>query len=110
MSKKPRKSLDDALAQQFVYGENQDSSASEEPKPEAKQESSPSPSSSTKKPKESNLMDKLQTPSKEATVRFTVDMPESMHRKLSVLAAKTGKKKVEIVRVLLGEMLDEVNE
>ncbi|MEG4204403.1 hypothetical protein QUA20_10785 [Microcoleus sp. Pol7_A1] len=40
-------------------------------------------------------MSKLQAPDKEATVRFTVDMSESLHRKLSVLAAKTGRKKVD---------------
>ncbi len=36
-------------------------------------------------------MDKLQVQPKEATKRFTVDLPESMHRKLSILAAKTGR-------------------
>ena len=35
-------------------------------------------------------MSKLQAPDKEATVRFTVDMSETLHRKLSMLAAKTG--------------------
>ena len=35
-------------------------------------------------------MSKLQAPDKEATVRFTVDMSESVHRKLSVLAACDG--------------------
>ena len=40
-------------------------------------------------------MSKLQVPDKEATVRFTVDMSESLHRKLSVLAAKTGRQKVD---------------
>ena len=45
--------------------------------------------------KQPNLMSKLQAPDKEATVRFTVDMSESLHRKLSMLAAKTGRKKVD---------------
>ncbi len=40
-------------------------------------------------------MSKLQAPDKEATVRFTVDMSETLHRKLSMLAAKTGHKKVD---------------
>ena len=39
-------------------------------------------------------MSKLQAPDKEATVRFTVDMSETLHHKLSMLAAKTGRKKV----------------
>jgi predicted DNA-binding protein len=54
-------------------------------------------------------MGKFQTPPKEATVRFTVDLPASMHRKLSILAARTGKKKAEIVRVLLDEALENVD-
>jgi len=32
-------------------------------------------------------MSKLQAPDKEATVRLTVDMSETLHRKLSMLAA-----------------------
>jgi len=40
-------------------------------------------------------MSKLQAPDKEATVRFTVDMSETLHRKLSMLTAKTGRKKVD---------------
>ncbi len=44
-----------------------------------------------------------------ATVRFTIDMSESLHRKLSMLvAARTGGKKVAIVRVLLEEALKNV--
>jgi len=39
-------------------------------------------------------------------IRLTIDLPKSMHRKLSVLAAKTGRKKAEIVRLLLDEALD----
>lgn len=61
-----------------------------------------------KLPSPSRLMDKFQVPPKEATVRFTVDLPMSMHRKLSLLAARTGKKKAEIVRVLLDETLKDL--
>jgi hypothetical protein len=73
----------------------------------------PQPEASAPEPvriqsKEPSLMSKLQAPDKEATVRFTVDMSESLHRKLSVLAAKTGRKKVDIVRMLLEEGLREV--
>ena len=59
--------------------------------------------------KEPSLISKLQAPDKEATVRFTVDMSESLHRKLSMLAAKTGRKKVDIVRMLLEDALKEVD-
>ena len=61
--------------------------------------------------KQPSLMSKLQAPDKpdkEATVRFTVDMSETLHRKLSMLAAKTGRKKVDIVRMLLENGLKEV--
>ncbi len=54
-------------------------------------------------------MSKLQAPDKEATVRFTVDMSESLHQKLSLLAAKTRRKKVDIVRMLLEEGLKDVD-
>ena len=40
-------------------------------------------------------MSKLQAPDKEAMVRFTMDVSESLHSKLSMLAARTGRKKVD---------------
>jgi hypothetical protein len=138
MTKKSRKPLNDALAEQFVYGgeseavkgdSQRERFAEREPdartdetslpteveQEEKKETSSPTveaaqPVTSTKAKKESSLMDKLQIESKEATIRFTVDLPESMHRKLSVLAAKTGRKKAEIVRMLLDEALKEVED
>ena len=119
-SRKGRKSLDDILAQKFIYGEK---APSKEHKLSSKQNSSlaaseqPSESSANaplevaeKPSKNLPLMDKFKTPPKEATIRFTVDLPASMHRKLSLLAAKTGKKKAEIVRVLLDEALGDVSE
>jgi hypothetical protein len=127
--RKNRKSLDDALARQFIYGGKQDESErelkeEETPSEPPKQQSSPSKSESVaarnaagtplglaeKTPKSSLLIDRFQTPPKEATVRFTVDLPASMHRKLSLFAARTGKKKAEIVRVLLNEALERVND
>ena len=43
-------------------------------------------------------------------VRFTVDLPESMHRKLSILSAKTGRTKADIVRMLLDEKLKDLED
>lgn len=108
--RKSRKPLDDALAKQFIYGEKQPKA---EAMPAAEQTASEIPSepaspSPEKASSSSRLMDKLQAAPKEATVRFTVDLPESMHRKLSILAARTGKKKAEIVRVLLVETLQDI--
>ncbi|MEG3874214.1 hypothetical protein [Microcoleus sp. Z1_B5] len=48
-------------------------------KPEQPEASAPEPVSIQSK--EPSLMSKLQAPDKEATVRFTVDMSESLHRK-----------------------------
>ncbi len=120
--KKSRKSLDDILASQFIYGEKPQETAKElslkqtSSKPPSLQ---PSPSErravmpqggTPKTPNDSPLVNKFQAPPKEATIRFTVDLPASMHRKLSLLAARTGKKKAEIVRVLLDEALEDVLE
>jgi hypothetical protein len=43
--------------------------------------------------KKFSLVSKLQAPDKEATARFTVDMSESLHRELSMLASKRGARK-----------------
>lgn len=114
---KKRKPMDDAMAQ-FVFGTpepevNTEPTTESEtlipspPEPEAAPPSlSLEPSS---QPKKTSLMSKLQAPDKEATIRFTVDMPESLHRKLSMVAAKTGRKKVDIVRMLLEEGLSDVD-
>lgn len=119
---KKRKPLDSAM-EAFVFGEAESERATQ-PVALAKPEvaTSPAPQIPTVAPpvseilapeslpiqsKESSLMSKLQAPDKEATVRFTVDMSESLHRKLSMLAAKTGRKKVDIVRMLLEDGLKE---
>lgn len=104
MSKKERKSLgnDEELARQFVYQE--DSPPVSTPLQLNK------PESSNKQAQKTDLVSKLETPAREATVRLTVDLPESMHRKLSILAARTGKKKAEIVRLLLDDTLQDIED
>lgn len=117
---KKRKSLDDTLASEFVYGQKavepqpvtseveEEIEIIEEPEPEPPPKKS---TAKTTKAKKSSIVSKLQQESvKEATVRLTVDLPQSMHRKLSMLAASTGKKKAEIVRLLLDEALEEVDD
>ena len=134
MSTKKRKPLGSAM-EEFVFGTNEAAlpltapqAAPPAPTPAASliTETAPTPESalpaltpaqpeaSAAEPipapsKESSLMSKLQSPDKEATVRFTVDMSETLHRKLSMLAAKTGRKKVDIVRMLLEDGLKEVD-
>jgi hypothetical protein len=84
---KKRKPLsnDDALAKQFVYGQP-----------------------TTSESKKDNSMPEVEALPKERMIRLTADRPKSMYRQLSILAARTGKKKVEIVRELLDAALQDV--
>ena len=110
--------LDDALASEFVYGQKQEEKpqpVTEQVEEEITKEPEPPPkkttASKTVKTKKTSIVSKLKQDSeKEPTVRLTVDLPQSMHRKLSMLAASTGKKKAEIVRFLLDEALQEVDD
>jgi Ribbon-helix-helix protein, copG family. len=103
--KQIRKPLSDVLAQEFVYGEN--SAPAVTPEPITTIEISQPPP--IPQP-ETTFMERLQVQPKEGTKRFTVDLPESTHRKLSMLAARTGRSKAEIVRLLLDEALENVQE
>ncbi|MBD1944866.1 CopG family transcriptional regulator [Coleofasciculus sp. FACHB-712] len=81
---KKRKPLDDDdnLAKQFVF---------QQPTP------TPKESSTESKPKE-------------VMVRISADLTQSMYKKLSILAARSGRKKVEIIRTLLEEALRDVKD
>jgi hypothetical protein len=136
-AKKPRKSLGDTLANNFVYGDNAPIPAAEpiveqvEPIAPARREAviktvetvvyqveplikavateETLAPISTQPP--TSLMSRLMqnTPEKEPTVRLTVDLPQSTHKKLSILCANTGMKKVEVVRMLLNDALKDTN-
>ncbi len=116
MTGKKRKSLDDSLANEFVFGgdKTEDQPLNEQEEIEQPVESAPEVESvsptTENKDKELSLMEKLQVQPKETTKRFTVDLEESMHRKLSILAAKTGRSKADIVRLLLDEALKDIEE
>lgn len=121
MNRKKRKSLDDSLASEFVFGDNESEEAAPAPeKIESEAEvtteaesisTTPMPEKPAKKSnKESSLMQKLQLEAKEPTKRFTIDLQESVHRKLSILAAKTGRTKADIVRMVLDDVLEDVEE
>ncbi|MEL7037780.1 MAG: CopG family transcriptional regulator [Cyanobacteria bacterium J06592_8] len=134
MNTKKRKSLNDALAQQFVFGSQPEPEPEVEvepelepevelePEPELEPESEPevelepepepkvqkkSRTSTKTKKKELNVNDRLQPVEREATVRITVDLPESLHKRLSIYCATSGNKKAEVVRVLLDEYLSQ---
>lgn len=104
MNKRRKLSDDDGLASEFVFGDR----AQQQPPPEAAPPL-PAPEPSPRQ-KTSPIVERMQVPEKEATVRLTVDLPRSMHQKLSLLAAQTGRKKAEIVRTLLAETLAEMDE
>ena len=114
---KKRKPLDDSLASEFVFGgDKPQTGAAPTPdiEPETEENSLIEPTEelpATEKPnKKSSLMEKLQLEAKEGTKRFTIDLRESVHRKLSILAAKTGRTKADIVRMLLDDALEDVDE
>ncbi len=105
----------------FVFGGDQPRTETEAvPTPEVEavtttEEESTSIAPMPKKPvdkpsKELSLMEKLQVEAKEGTKRFTIDLRESVHRKLSILAAKTGRSKADIIRMVLDDVLKDVEE
>lgn len=101
-----RKPLNDTLAEQFVYGEPKIT----QPEIAGPQSLELEPQNQPGVAKKPTFMEKLHQEPKEATVRLTVDLPKSMHQRLSILAATTGQKKATIIRVLLEEKLDELQE
>ena len=116
---KKRKSLDDSLASEFVFGGDKPETE-ETPTPEieevktVEEESKPiepiEPKSDVQLNTSSSLMEKLQVEAKEGTKRFTIDLRESVHRKLSILSARTGRSKADIIRMVLDDVLKDVEE
>lgn len=115
--KKSRRSLNDDDAQSFVFGDTQIETTElveiepEPAKPAKKARTSPKPA---KTPTQttgdfmSQLLDK--TADKEPTVRITVDLPQSTHQKLSMFCARTNTKKADIIRGLLNEALERLED
>ena len=46
---------------------------------------------------------------KEASIRFTVDLPASLNKRLSQLSLDTGKPKTELVRTILSQALNAID-
>lgn len=102
-----RKPLDETLVNEFVYGESSTKLQNNEIKDNKNSEKT---DKSPKQKKENKtIMDKIieNNDTKERTIRFTVDLPESLHTKLSILAAKSKRKKAEIVRILINDVLED---
>lgn len=109
--RKSRKSLDDSLASEFVYGTPQPKNEpiEEIPPVEVEPAKKLKPTSKSKPQKKGSVMSQLleSATEREATIRLTVDMPQSLHTKLSMLCARTGRKKADVVRLLLNEALQD---
>jgi len=45
----------------------------------------------------------------EPNIRFTVDLPRSLHRRLDQLSTDSGKPKTELVRIIIRRALDNIN-
>jgi hypothetical protein len=89
-----RKSLDQSLADKFIYG------AKEEKIEQAVEKDLDFAPLDT-------IADKVQQEPKvkESTKRFTVDLPTSLHKRFSVAAIELEKDKAEIIRQLIEEFL-----
>ncbi len=92
-----RKRLDDN-ADKFIFGDDEPNNK---------------PTSTAKKPeKQSNdLLEKLtqQSTPRERPIRVSLDLSPEMHSKLTNLANRTGRKKAEILRVLLEQAFEGIN-
>ena len=47
--------------------------------------------------------------SRESSIRFTVDIPESLNKRLAQLSVDTGKPKTELVRTILNQALSSLD-
>lgn len=107
---KTRKPLDEAIAKEFVFGkEIQQNADNNDLVPSTTVELYTPNEVPTSAISKTAIQKITEIPTqKEAVIRFTVDLPESLHTRLSILAAKTKRKKSEIVRLLLIDALENV--
>lgn len=95
MTKKTKKTLDDVAAQ-FIFGKL-------EPEDTSTQTSSSSSDSS-------RLLDKLkkQPQQRVRPIRVSLDLDPEMHQRLTDLAHRLGRKKSEVLRILITQALAEI--
>ena len=94
----PRKKLTDAQ-KQFIAGDDINAEAPQQVETEAINQISNDIGS--------NLKQELfgDRKAKESSIRFTVDIPESLNKRLAQLSIDTGKPKTELVRTILDRAL-----
>ena len=120
MSPQKRRSLADDDAAAFVFG---DAPLEAEVMPAPPTAPQPPPKSTKRKQttakrspakakgKQGRAIDELmQSAEQERQVRITVDLAASQHQGLTLACAKLGKTKAEIIRALVDDFLDEVNQ
>lgn len=97
-----RKKLSDAQ-KQFIAGDDINAQASQQILAEANTEISDRIGA--------NLKQELfgDRKSKESSIRFTVDIPESLNKRLAQLSVDTGKPKTELVRTILNQALSSLD-
>ncbi|NJR71068.1 MAG: hypothetical protein HC771_22375 [Synechococcales cyanobacterium CRU_2_2] len=105
MTAKKRRTLDDDAAA-FVFGGAGDEPPKTPPTPSTKTTPKTTPKTSTP---QTTAKDRLMQakPAKEASTRITIDLPQSLHKKLSIFCAQQGATKAEVVRELLKDLLAE---
>ena len=117
-----RKKLSDA-AKQFIQSGEIDTPVAkireQQPNEEVTKEEQETETSHDDKPKKisvsstlgENLKQELfgSVSSKESNIRFTVDIPSSLHRRLNQLSLDAEKPKTELVRIMIRQALDSLN-
>lgn len=94
---KPRKKLDETAAK-FIFGEK----AQPEPEPTE-------PPAPELKPK-SELLEKLTKQPEERVkpIRVSLDLDPETHKRLTALAKRLGRRKSEVLRILVDQALNEI--
>lgn len=90
-----RKKLSAEEEQDFITGGSKEASVQKQPTPD------------TELTQEEKLKQLLSAPKadKEATTRFTADLPDTLHERLGAAANKAKKSKVQLVREILDAVL-----
>src|SRR4028119_1102288 len=98
MTKKTKKTLDDVAAK-FIFG-----------KPEQEDASNPLIPASKNQLGSSGLLEKLKKEPQQRVkpIRVSLDLDPEMHQRLTDLANRLGRKKSEVLRILITQALAEI--
>jgi hypothetical protein len=98
MTKKTKKTLDDVAAE-FIFG-----------KPEPADTATPLSQTSSPQTGSSGLLEKLkkEPQSRVKPIRVSLDLDPEMHQRLTDLAHRLGRKKSEVLRILITQALENI--